>query len=67
MHALIRDYREQRKILLNIETRLMTEMAPDYDQLCSIQKVEVFKYALANTTGLDLYKVQQRLVQLQIC
>ena len=44
----------------------MTEMAPDYDQLCSIQKVEVFKYALANTTGLDLYKVQQRLVQLYI-
>ena len=35
----------------------MTEMAPDYDHLCLMQKVEVFKYALANTTGLDLYKV----------
>ena len=57
MHALIREYREQRKILLNIETRLMGQMAPDYDNLCLIQKVEVFKYALSNTTGTDLYKV----------
>ena len=43
--------------MLNIETRLMGQMAPDYDNLCLIQKVEVFKYALSNTTGTDLYKV----------
>ncbi|CAG8552522.1 7121_t:CDS:10 [Diversispora eburnea] len=57
LHALIRDYRESKKILLNIEHRLMLQMAPDYDQLTIIEKVEVFEFALANTTGQDLYKV----------
>src|SRR6266487_88941 len=32
-------------------------MAPDYDQCTTIEKVEVFEFALANTTGQDLYKV----------
>ncbi|KAI9026899.1 armadillo-type protein [Hyaloraphidium curvatum] len=57
LHALIRDYRESRKILLNIEHRLMLHMAPDYDNLVLLQKVEVFQHALENTTGQDLYKV----------
>ncbi|KAJ3221904.1 phosphatidylinositol kinase- protein kinase tor1, partial [Clydaea vesicula] len=57
LHALIRDYREGRKILINIEHRLMLQMAPDYDKLSLLQKVEVFEFALENTTGQDLYKV----------
>ncbi|KAH6595655.1 hypothetical protein BASA61_003754 [Batrachochytrium salamandrivorans] len=57
LHSLIRDYRDSRKILLNIEHRLMLQMAPDYDFLSLLQKVEVFEYALENTTGQDLYKV----------
>ena len=32
-------------------------MAPDYDYLTLMQKVEVFEYALENTTGQDLYRV----------
>ncbi|KAK9453987.1 armadillo-type protein [Dipodascopsis uninucleata] len=56
-HILIREYRESRKILLNIEHRIMLQMAPDYDHLTLIQKVEVFMYALDNTTGQDLYRV----------
>ncbi|KAK9463121.1 armadillo-type protein [Lipomyces oligophaga] len=56
-HVLIREYRENRKILLNIEHRIMLQMAPDYDHLTLIQKVEVFMYALDNTTGQDLYRV----------
>lgn len=32
-------------------------MAPDYDHLTLLQKVEVFEYALDNTTGQDLYRV----------
>ncbi len=32
-------------------------MAPDYEKLTLSQKVEVFEYALENTTGQDLYKV----------
>jgi FKBP12-rapamycin complex-associated protein len=57
LHALIRDYRESKKILLNIEHRLMLQMAPDYDNLTLMQKVEVFQYALEQTTGHDLAKV----------
>ncbi|KAI8892612.1 FAT domain-containing protein, partial [Globomyces pollinis-pini] len=57
LHNLIRDYRESRRILLNIEHRLMIQMAPDFDNLTLLQKVEVFEYALDNTTGQDLYKV----------
>jgi FKBP12-rapamycin complex-associated protein len=57
MHMLIREYRECRKILLNIEHRIMLQMAPDYESLTLMQKVEVFGYALDNTTGQDLYRV----------
>ena len=57
MHNLIKDYREQRKILLNIEHRIMLQMAPDFDNLTLMQKVEVFSYAMDNTTGKDLYRV----------
>lgn len=73
-HVLIRDYRDSRKVLLNIEYRLMLQvsshtltvilllmpsfqMAPDYESLCLLQKIEVFEYALENTTGQDLYRV----------
>ncbi|RKP27125.1 armadillo-type protein [Syncephalis pseudoplumigaleata] len=57
LHALIRDYRESKKILLNIEHCLMLKMAPDYDNLTLLQKVEVFEYALEKTDGQDLYRV----------
>lgn len=57
LHMLIKDYRDSRKILLNIEQRLMHQMAPDYEHLCLMQKIEVFQYALDNTTGQDLYRV----------
>jgi FKBP12-rapamycin complex-associated protein len=32
-------------------------MAPDYEILTLLQKVEVFEYALENTTGQDLYRI----------
>lgn len=32
-------------------------MAPDFDHLMQIQKLEVFEYALDNTTGQDFYRV----------
>lgn len=52
LHALIREYRDARKIPLNVEHRLMLGMAPDYDHLTIIQKVEVFEHALDSTSGL---------------
>ncbi|EXJ58070.1 FKBP12-rapamycin complex-associated protein [Cladophialophora yegresii CBS 114405] len=57
LHNLVKDYRETRRILLNIEHRIMLQMAPDYDNLTLMQKVEVFGYAMDNTTGKDLYRV----------
>ncbi|XP_015906953.1 serine/threonine-protein kinase mTOR [Parasteatoda tepidariorum] len=57
LHTLIRDYREKKKILLNIEHRIMLRMAPDYDHLTLMQKVEVFEHALKNTQGDDLAKL----------
>ena len=57
LHALIREYRDARKIPLNVEHRLMLGMAPDYDHLTVIQKVEVFQHALESTSGEDLHKV----------
>ena len=37
LHALIKEYREQRRTLLNIEHRLMLQMAADYDLLPVLQ------------------------------
>jgi len=57
LHALIRDYREKKKIMLNIEHRIMLRMAPDYDHLTLMQKVEVFEHAIDSTKGDDLAKI----------
>ncbi|GFN76929.1 mechanistic target of rapamycin (serine/threonine kinase) [Plakobranchus ocellatus] len=57
IHSLIRDYREKRKILLNIEHRVMLRMAQDYDHLTLMQKVEVFEHALEHTQGDDLARI----------
>ncbi|KAF7308485.1 Serine/threonine-protein kinase TOR [Mycena chlorophos] len=57
LHVLIRDYREARKVVLNIEYRMILQMAPDYENLTLLQKVEVFEYAMQNTTGQDLYRI----------
>ena len=57
-HMLIKAYRESRKILVDIEHRLMQQMADEnYDSLPLLHKVEVFQYALDNTTGQDLYRI----------
>lgn len=57
LHVLIRDYREKKKTLINIEHRLMQRMAPDYEKLMLMQKVEVFEYALGLTSGDDLARL----------
>eukprot|EP00977_Amphora_coffeiformis_P012914 scaffold3287_cov181-Amphora_coffeaeformis.AAC.3 len=58
-HSLIRDYRVNKKIPLNMENREMLKLAPDYDLLTVMQKVEVFTEALQRTTGQgsDLYDI----------
>jgi FKBP12-rapamycin complex-associated protein len=59
LHDLIRGYRDNRKILLNVEHKLMQQIAPSntYDSLTHAQKLEVFEHALANTEGEDLAKI----------
>ena len=57
LHALVKEYREARKVLLNVEHRLMLQMAPDYDSLPVLNKLEVFEDTLNTTTGHDLASV----------
>ena len=59
LHSLIRDYRVNKKTPLNMENREMLKLAPDYDLLTVMQKVEVFTEALQRTTGQgnDLYDI----------
>jgi FKBP12-rapamycin complex-associated protein len=51
LHSLIRDYRLSKKLPLNMENREMIRIAPDYDLLTVMQKVEVFSEALTKTPG----------------
>ena len=57
LHQLIRDHREKKKVMLNIEHRIMLKMAPDYDHLPLMNKVEVFEHSLESTEGDDLAKL----------
>ncbi|KAI9352104.1 armadillo-type protein [Obelidium mucronatum] len=57
LNQIIKDYRENRKIILNIEQKLMSEMNPNHESLTLLQKVEIFEYALKKTDGKDLYKM----------
>lgn len=57
LHTLIKDYREKRKVVLNIEHRLMLRMTQDYEHLTLMQKVEVFEHALNITQGDDLARL----------
>ncbi|CAM6130085.1 unnamed protein product [Calypogeia fissa] len=57
LHTLIREYRDARKMPVNMEHRLMLAFAPDYEHLTLMAKVEVFEHALEKTPGNDLAKV----------
>ena len=57
LHQLIKEYRQINKVPLNIEHRLMARFNPKFDTSLSMTKLEVFKYSLDNTLGVDLYKV----------
>lgn len=59
LHSLIRDYRQARKVPLNMENREMLRIAPDFDLLTVMQKVEVFIEALRKAIGHgnDLYQI----------
>jgi len=57
LHTLIKEFRDARKILLNIEHRLILQMAPDFELVPVLNKLEAFQNAVALTKGEDLAKV----------
>lgn len=56
LNELIKSYRATRspELRRDMEYDLMLRMAPHYESLPPLQKVEVFQYALENTTGKDI-------------
>lgn len=57
LHSLIKVYRENHSIPQNQEHRAMLQCAPTYDNLPSLQKIEIFEHALSQTSGSDLAKI----------
>ncbi|CAM9531074.1 unnamed protein product, partial [Ectocarpus sp. 8 AP-2014] len=57
MHQLIKHFRESKEMRLNMEYKIMTSLAPDYDKLPPLNKLEVFERALAQTDGQDLARM----------
>lgn len=57
MHALVKDHREVRKVMPNIEHKVMTRVAPEPDRLPLLHKVDIFKFMLGNTSGSDISRV----------
>lgn len=57
LHSLIREYREKKKISLNLEHKIIMKHAPDYDHLTPIQKVQIFEMAIEMTWGNDLAEI----------
>lgn len=57
MHTLVKSFREERKIVPNIEQRVMLRCAPEPERLTLLQKVDLFEYMLQSTGGDDLSKV----------
>ncbi|KAJ9451057.1 (UPF0240) [Diplonema papillatum] len=61
LHYLIKDFREKKKMRINVEYQHMIQLCHNseqsYDILPLVNKVELFEYAMDCTTGQDLYKV----------
>eukprot|EP01117_Protostelium_nocturnum_P012841 TRINITY_DN4758_c0_g1_i1.p1 TRINITY_DN4758_c0_g1~~TRINITY_DN4758_c0_g1_i1.p1 ORF type:complete len:2361 (-),score=843.62 TRINITY_DN4758_c0_g1_i1:69-7151(-) len=57
LFALIKEYREARKIHHMQENRLVLSMSPDYQNLPAIQKIEIFKSVIEATDGKELKNI----------
>ena len=57
LHQLIRENRESENIALNDEHKRMLRLAPDFDTLTLLQKLECFEFALSKTSGADLRRL----------
>ncbi|KAL7715888.1 Serine/threonine-protein kinase TOR [Entamoeba marina] len=54
LHQLIKQYRENHHIPLEFEKNLIAKLAPHFDELPFLQKVEVFEDVLSQSSGMDL-------------
>ena len=54
---LIKEYRASNKIYKNIEFRLLENKYPKFSSACFLNKLEVFKFVVDNTSALDIYKI----------
>ena len=57
LSILIKEYRISYKIPLDLEQRFIFNNNPNYDSSCMLNKLEIFKNALDNTDGNDIYKI----------
>jgi FKBP12-rapamycin complex-associated protein len=57
LHSLVKQYREPRSIRMNCEHKLIAGLAPSYDQLPRLAKIEVFEKVREQTRGDDLAKM----------
>lgn len=57
MHTLVKSFREIRKVMPNIEYKVMGRVAPDHEKLPLLQKVDLFEFMLTNTGGRDISRV----------
>ena len=57
MHTLVKEHREVRRVMPNIELRVMLRIAPEPDRLSLLHKVDLFEFMLQNTGGTDIAKV----------
>ena len=57
LHSLIKEFREARGVPLNDEHRCILKLAPSYDVLPLLNKLEAFEHCLAHTQGADVARV----------
>lgn len=57
INSLVKTYRESKDIRLLIEVKLLQAKSLNYDKLPLLQKVEIFRQVLYETTGEDLAKM----------
>ncbi|CDF35341.1 unnamed protein product [Chondrus crispus] len=57
MHALVKEYREVRKIMPNVEHKVMLRLAAEPDRLPLLHKVDLFEAMLQQTGSVDIAKV----------
>lgn len=57
LNQLIQEYRQRKRIEVNVERDLIRSMYTKYDQLPLYNKIEIFEYAISQTKGEDLQKI----------